>query len=107
MRFVAQRNAKEKVPNGCKETKMTIEQVAEALGVSKQRCHAHFLGKGASARKPASKVFAYMGHARTEPASAQKDPKVRTNNIAMIVPQRFITLDLPFCANVWAASVPC
>lgn len=25
-----------------------------------------------------------------------KDPKVRTNNIAMVVPQRFITLDLPF-----------
>ena len=37
-----------------------------------------------------------MGHARTEPAPAQKDPKVRTNNIAMVVPQRFITLDLPF-----------
>lgn len=36
------------------------------------------------------------GHARTEPVSAQKDPKVRTNNIAMVVPQRFITLDLPF-----------
>ncbi len=26
----------------------------------------------------------------------KKDPKVRTNNIAMVVPQRFITLDLPF-----------
>ena len=86
--------------------KMTIEQVAEALGVSKTTVSRALSGKGRISEKTRAKVFAYMGHARTEPVSAQKDPKVRTNNIAMVVPQRFITLDLPFCANVWAASVP-
>lgn len=76
--------------------KMTIEQVAEALGVSKTTVSRALSGKGRISEKTRAKVFAYMGHARTEPASAQKDPKVRTNNIAMVVPQRFITLDLPF-----------
>lgn len=76
--------------------KMTIEQVAEALGVSKTTVSRALSGKGRISEKTRAKVFAYMGHARTEPAPAQKDPKVRTNNIAMVVPQRFITLDLPF-----------
>lgn len=76
--------------------KMTIEQVAEALGVSKTTVSRALSGKGRISEKTRAKVFAYMGHAHTEPAPAQKDPKVRTNNIAMIVPQRFITLDLPF-----------
>lgn len=75
---------------------MTIEQVAEALGVSKTTVSRALSGKGRISEKTRAKVFAYMGHARTEPVSAQKDPKVRTNNIAMVVPQRFITLDLPF-----------
>ena len=76
--------------------KMTIEQVAEALGVSKTTVSRALSGKGRISEKTRAKVYAYMGHARTEPAPAQKDPKVRTNNIAMVVPQRFITLDLPF-----------
>jgi transcriptional regulator, lacI family len=98
MRFVAQCIAKEKIsPMAAKENeKMTIEQVAEALGVSKTTVSRALSGKGRISEKTRAKVFAYMGHARTEPAPAQKDPKVRTNNIAMIVPQRFITLDLPF-----------
>ena len=74
--------------------KMTIEQVAEALGVSKTTVSRALSGKGRISEKTRAKVYAYMGSARTEPA--QKDPKVRTNNIAMVVPQRFITLDLPF-----------
>ena len=74
--------------------KMTIEQVAEALGVSKTTVSRALSGKGRISEKTRAKVFAYMGHARTE--AAQKDPKVRTNNIAMVVPRRFITLDLPF-----------
>lgn len=37
-----------------------------------------------------------MGRTRSEPALAQSGEKLRTNNIAMIVPQRFIALDLPF-----------
>ena len=76
--------------------KMTIEQVAEALGVSKTTVSRALSGKGRISEKTRAKVFAYMGHARTEPTPAQKAPTVRTNNIAMIVPQRFITLDLPF-----------
>lgn len=98
MRFVAQCIAKEKIsPMAAKENeKMTIEQVAEALGVSKTTVSRALSGKGRISEKTRAKVFAYMGHARTEPAPAQKDPKVRTNNIAMIVPQRFIMLDLPF-----------
>ena len=52
--------------------KMTIEQVAEALGVSKTTVSRALSGKGRISEKTRAKVFAYMGHARTE--AAQKDP---------------------------------
>lgn len=80
-----------------KETeKMTIEQVADALGVSKTTVSRALSGKGRISEETRAKVYAYMGRTRTEPAAPQGGEKVRTNNIAMIVPQRFITLDLPF-----------
>ena len=80
-----------------KETeKMTIEQVADALGVSKTTVSRALSGKGRISEATRAKVYAYMGRTRTEPAAPQGGEKVRTNNIAMIVPQRFITLDLPF-----------
>ena len=55
--------------------KMTIEQVAEALGVSKTTVSRALSGKGRISEKTRAKVFAYMGHARTEPAPAAKRPK--------------------------------
>lgn len=70
----------------------------------KQRYRAHFPARDASASMTRAKVYAYMGRTRSEPVSAQSGEKLRTNNIAMIVPQRFIALDLPFCASAWAAS---
>lgn len=80
-----------------KETeKMTIEQVADALGVSKTTVSRALSGKGRISEATRAKVYAYLGRTRTEPAAPQGGEKVRTNNIAMIVPQRFITLDLPF-----------
>ena len=91
-----------------KETeKMTIEQVADALGVSKTTVSRALSGKGRISEETRAKVYAYLGRTRTEPAAPQGGEKVRTNNIAMIVPQRFITLDLPFCASAWAASASC
>ena len=80
-----------------KETeKMTIEQVADALGISKTTVSRALSGKGRISEKTRAKVYAYMGRTRSEPALAQSGEKLRTNNIAMIMPQRFITLDLPF-----------
>ena len=80
-----------------KETeKMTIEQVADALGVSKTTVSRALSGKGRISEETRAKVYAYMGRTRSEPVSAQSGEKLRTNNIAMIVPQRFIALDLPF-----------
>ena len=76
--------------------KMTIEQVAAALGVSKTTVSRALSGKGRISEETRAKVYAYMGRTRMEPAPAQSSEKVSTNNIAMIVPQRFITLDLPF-----------
>lgn len=75
---------------------MTIEQVADALGVSKTTVSRALSGKGRISEATRAKVYAYLGRTRTEPAAPQGSEKVRTNNIAMIVPQRFITLDLPF-----------
>ena len=80
-----------------KETeKMTIEQVADALGVSKTTVSRALSGKGRISEETRTKVYAYMGRTRSEPVSAQSGEKLRTNNIAMVVPQRFIALDLPF-----------
>lgn len=80
-----------------KETeKMTIEQVADALGLSKTTVSRALSGKGRISEETRAKVYAYMGRTRSEPVSAQSGEKLRTNNIAMVVPQRFIALDLPF-----------
>ena len=76
--------------------KMTIEQVADALGVSKTTVSRALSGKGRISEETRAKVYAYMGRTHTETAPIQNGDKMRTNNIAMIVPQRFITLDLPF-----------
>ena len=78
--------------------KMTIEQVAAALGVSKTTVSRALSGKGRISEETRARVYAYigMGNARSEPAPVQITPKLRTNNIAMVMPQRFITLDLPF-----------
>ncbi len=76
--------------------KMTIEQVAAALGVSKTTVSRALSGKGRISEATRAKVYAYMGRTRTESAPVQTGEKMRTNNIAMIVPERFITLDLPF-----------
>ena len=78
--------------------KMTIEQVAAALGVSKTTVSRALSGKGRISEETRAKVYAYMGmgHTRSEPAPVQITPRPRTNNIAMVMPQRFITLDLPF-----------
>ena len=71
------------------------EQVADALGISKTTVSRALSGKGRISEETRAKVYAYMGRTRSEPVSAQRGEKLRTNNIAMIVPQRFITLDLP------------
>lgn len=76
--------------------KMTIEQVAAALGVSKTTVSRALSGKGRISEATRAKVYAYMGRTRTESAPVQTGEKMRTNNIAMIVPKRFIALDLPF-----------
>ena len=76
--------------------KMTIEQVAEALGVSKTTVSRALSGKGRISEETRAKVYAYMGRTRPELTSVQSGERVRTNNIAMIIPKRFIALDLPF-----------
>ena len=76
--------------------KMTIEQVAEALGVSKTTVSRALSGKGRISEETRAKVYAYMGRTRPELASVQSGETMRTNNIAMIIPKRFIALDLPF-----------
>ena len=91
-----------------KETeKMTIEQVADALGVSKTTVSRALSGKGRISEETRAKVYAYMGCTRSEPVSAQSGEKLRTNNIAMIVPQRFIALDLPFLRKCMGGICTC
>ena len=79
-----------------KRDEVTIAEVAEALNISKTTVSRALSGKGRISEKTRAKVYAYMGRTRSEPVSAQSGEKLRTNNIAMIMPQRFITLDLPF-----------
>ena len=55
-----------------KETeKMTIEQVADALGVSKTTVSRALSGKGRISEETRAKVYAYLGRTRTEPAAPQ------------------------------------
>ena len=51
-----------------KETeKMTIEQVADALGVSKTTVSRALSGKGRISEETRAKVYAYLGRTRSEP----------------------------------------
>ena len=76
--------------------KMTIQQVANALGVSKTTVSRALSGKGRISEETRARVYTYLGRTRAEPAAAQSGQPLRTNNIAMLVPKRFISLDLPF-----------
>lgn len=48
---------------------MTIEQVADALGVSKTTVSRALSGKGRISEATRAKVYAYLGRTRTEPAA--------------------------------------
>lgn len=84
--------------------KLTIEQVAAALGVSKTTVSRALSGKGRISEKTRARVFEYMGRTVPEPPpppAATPAPQ-KSGNIALIIPQRFVQFDLPFlrkCMN--------
>lgn len=102
-----------------KETeKQTIEQVAAALGVSKTTVSRALSGKGRIGEATRARVFEYMGRTpeppqkpqpeqqkpqeKREPQPARPAQPASTNNLALIIPKRFVEYDLPFlrkCMN--------
>ena len=78
------------------EKKITIDQVAQALGVSKTTVSRALSGKGRVGRETKERIFTYIRQSGGRLSGAQMPPEERTFNIALVIPSHFIQLDLPF-----------
>lgn len=79
------------------EKKITIEQVAQALGVSKTTVSRALSGKGRIGQETKDRIFTFIRQSGGRLSDGvQMPPEVRTYNIALVIPSHFIQLDLPF-----------
>lgn len=77
--------------------KTSIEEIAQALGVSKTTVSRALSGKGRIGAETRARVFEYVGNAGAETAVlANKQEQGTTHNICLVIPKHFMKLDLPF-----------
>ena len=75
-----------------------IEEIAQALGVSKTTVSRALSGKGRVSEETRAKVFAYVGRPGGGDSSTpvrRQDPGA-THNLSLVIPKHFMQLDLPF-----------
>lgn len=78
-------------------SKLTINDVADALGVSKTTVSRSISGKGRIGSETRNRVLNYINEHNYSPnAVAQGLAKSRTNNIGFIVPGDYQMIDIPF-----------
>ena len=77
--------------------KVTIEEIAGALGVSKTTVSRALSGKGRISQATRDRVRAYLASTGAAPAVRGAGAAVQaTHNLAMVIPGHFVHLDLPF-----------
>ncbi len=77
--------------------KVTIEEIAGALGVSKTTVSRALSGKGRISQATRARVRAYLDSTGAAPAVRGAGAGVRaTHNLSMVIPGHFVHLDLPF-----------
>ncbi len=79
------------------DSRLTINDIAGALGVSKTTVSRAISGKGRIGMKTRERVLAYINeHNYTPNAVAQNLAKSRTCNIGFIIPGEYQIIDIPF-----------
>lgn len=74
-----------------------IEDVAQALGISKTTVSRALSGKGRVSEETRARVFAYVGRSDQKPeAPARRVETGATHNLSLVIPKHFMQLDLPF-----------
>lgn len=77
--------------------KVSIDQIASALGVSKTTVSRALSGKGRISEATRARVRAYVQSTGATPAVRSAWPEDRaTKNLTMVIPRDFVYLDLPF-----------
>lgn len=74
-----------------------IEEIAQALGISKTTVSRALSGKGRVSEETRAKVFAYVGRPGGDSSTPvrRQDPGA-THNLSLVIPKHFMQLDLPF-----------
>ena len=76
--------------------KVSIDEIARALGVSKTTVSRALSGKGRISQATRVRVQDYLANAGAAPA-VRTTPQVHTtHNLTMVIPSHFVHLDLPF-----------
>lgn len=82
--------------------KVSIDQIASALGVSKTTVSRALSGKGRISEATRARVRAYVQSTGATPAVRSAWPEDRaTKNLTMVIPGTLSTWICPFCANAW------
>ena len=77
--------------------KLTIEQIATALGVSKTTVSRALSGKGRIGEETRARVFAYVKDAGCDPSTLTRcSVRCTSHNLSLVIPSHFVQLDLPF-----------
>lgn len=77
-----------------RENNLTIDEIAQALGVSKTTVSRAISGKGRVSKETRARVMAYLQEAGARPRTYHVPEQ--THNLALVIPSHFIQLDLPF-----------
>ena len=74
-----------------------IEEIAQALGISKTTVSRALSGKGRVSEETRARVFAYVGRPGGDSSTPvrRQDPGA-THNLSLVIPKHFMQLDLPF-----------
>lgn len=79
------------------EKKITISDVAEALGVSKTTVSRAISGKGRIGTETRERVLAYIKEHNYKPNALAKGlAQLKTYNIGVVLPEDYVLVDLPF-----------
>ncbi|HJD22143.1 MAG TPA: LacI family transcriptional regulator [Candidatus Gemmiger faecigallinarum] len=82
---------------GTEQNKVSIEEIAKALGVSKTTVSRALSGKGRISESTRSRVRGYLASTGAVPAvRTQWAADSATHNLTMVIPDHFVRLDLPF-----------
>ncbi len=84
-------------PSAGNRKKLTVEEMARELGVSKTTVSRALSGKGRISEETRVRVFDFASRSGYDPnVLALRRERKRTNNLALVIPYHFVQLDLPF-----------